>query len=145
MFNSSPVFSSDNSHNLVHCLFHVWTLRNFILTAKTLFGRSVELTWVHMHFHQSAVCIHKCWLCVPIWLAATVVHRFCLQQLAWLSFPLCVHCTVSNSDIEIAISISIQKFVAVWKHPKTILNWSMGVHESPKSWKTGKIYRHLWN
>ena len=32
-----------------------------------------ELTQAHMHFHQSAVCIHKCWLCVQVWLAATVL------------------------------------------------------------------------
>ena len=82
--------------------FHVWTFINSIDLQSVIW--EAELMWAHMHSHQSAVCIHKCWLSVHMWLAAPSVHRFCLDQLALLPFFCMI---ISNSNIKIAITIWI--------------------------------------
>ena len=83
-------FSSDIPVTILKsgCSFHVWTLSISIDLENIIW--EAELAWAHMHFHQLDGCIHRCWVSVCVWLAATAVHRLCSEQLAKLSFPSCV-------------------------------------------------------
>ena len=101
-------------------MYSMLTLRKFSIDLQKIVwggGGGGGRAYVSLHALPSLppiCCVHsKCWLCVHIWLAATAIYS-CPQilptavKISITCFP--PMCTVSNSNIEIAISVLIQKF-----------------------------------